>query len=172
MGRVTLDKSVIDTNSVKISGRFLETDNRLIQLCDEDFELKIKGEDCMIDYMKSSDPVVLCGKVESVLSDGNVCITGRVTRSSVGRDRFYCETGKREYTKAKSFCRKATDKDVESVKIGIQGDFEYIRVDLESEYPAKIYVEGRVGKLVSSKDVYCKGDVYKSRSELSTYISK
>ena len=165
MGRITLDKSVIDTNSVKISGRFLETDDRLIQLCDKDFELKI-------DYMKSSDPVVLYGKADSVLSDGNICITGRVTRSSVGRDRFYCETGKKEYTKAKSFCRKASDRNVESVKIGMQGDFDYVRVDLESEYTAKIYVEGRVRKLVSARDVYCKGDIFKSRSELSTYISK
>lgn len=172
MGRITLDKSVIDTNSVKISGWFLETDDRLIQLCDKDFELKIKAEDCTIDYMKSSDPVVLYGKADSVLSDGNICITGRVTRSSVGRDRFYCETGKKEYTKAKSFCRKASDRNVEFVKIGMQGDFEYVRVDLESEYTAKIYVKGRVRKLVSARDVYCKGDIFKSRSELSTYISK
>lgn len=79
---------------------------------------------------------------------------------------------KKEYTKAKSFCRKATDRNVESVKIGMQGDFEYVRVDLESEYTAKIYVEGKVRKLVSASDVYCKGDIFKSRSELSTYISK
>ena len=172
MGRLTLDKTVIDTNSVKIVGRFLETDDRLIQLCDKDFELKIKGEECNIEYMKSSDPVVLCGKIESLLSDGNICISGRVLRSSVGRDRFYCETGKREYIKAKSFCRKATEKGVEQVKISVQGSFEYFKIDLESEYTAKIYVEGSIGKLVSSADLYCKGDVYKSRSELSTYISK
>lgn len=84
----------------------METDDRLIQLCNEDFELKIKAEDCMIDYMKSSDPVVLYGKADSVLSNGNICINGRVTRSSVGRDRFYCETGKRSIQKLRVFVER------------------------------------------------------------------
>lgn len=172
MGRLTLDKTVIDTDSVKIVGRFLETNDRLIQLSDTDFELKIRGKDCAIDYMKSSDPVVVYGRADTLLTDGNLCIVGRVSRSSVGRDRFYCETGKKEYMKAKSFCRKATEKGTECVKISLEGSFDYIKVDLDGEFPAKIYLEGSVEKLVSSADLYCKGSVYKSRSELSTYISK
>lgn len=170
MGIIKIGNTSYKSYNVRVVGDCVVLDDRKIYLDNGDRPIQVclkSDEDGYVVDLKSDVPVLITGNVGYVLCK-NLCLWGRSDITSYGFNKFYNTTGKEEYRKYKSLMSKKQENKRLTVKC--HGCFDSV-VIVQNGASIEVIVDGKLDRCSSSKDVYCKGIIQKSRSLENSYIS-
>lgn len=170
MGIVKIGRTEYNASNVEVKGNCVILDGvRKIYVSQDDSNIQVKI------HSKPEDRISLISDVDVIVTGNinrvncrNLCLWGRAFRVSYGSNRFFNTTGKETYRKIKADISKKPENG--RVIVHFYGDFEKLSV-VRSIVPVEVVVSGSITECYSKRDVYCKGDIQRSRIMENGYIS-